>query len=252
MKAARLLGLLMVPLLMTPLLRSMRAEAAAVPSPGILDSRIQTIQYDPDQVVLLHGTLGYQFMIEFAPEEKIETVSIGDALGWQVTPNRKASVLFVKPVLKSKTNLTVLTDERRYAFELRVAPQRAGVPVLYVARMIYPQPAMAVVVPPPPPPPEAPPVVSNYYYTMSGSEAERPLHIFDDGHKTYFQWPPDSALPAIFAVSDDGSESLVNYVLRDPYVVVDQVAPGFALRDGKQVIKVVNHGPLPAMGKKKP
>ena len=65
-------------------------------------------------------------MLEFEPGEKIETVSIGDALGWQVTPNRKADVLFVKPVLKSTTNLTVLTDLRRYAFELRVEPQTAG------------------------------------------------------------------------------------------------------------------------------
>jgi type IV secretion system protein VirB9 len=218
----------------------------------MLDPRIQTIQYDPDQVVLLRGTLGYQFMVEFDPNEKIETVSIGDALGWQVTPNRRANVLFVKPVLHSTTNLTVLTDERRYSFELRVVPQREGVPVLYIARMVYPQPAQAVVVPPPPPPPEAPPVVANYYYTMSGSMAERPLHIFDDGHKTYFQWASDGALPAIFAVSDDGSESLVNYVLRGPYVVVDQIAPGFTLRDGKQVTKVVNHGPIPAVGKAKP
>lgn len=235
-----------------PLCWSAGAEAAAVPSPGILDSRIQTIQYDPNQVVLLHGTLGYQFIVEFNTGEKIETVSIGDALGWQVTPNRKANVLFIKPVLKSTTNLTVLTDERRYAFELQVSPQRRGVPVLYVARMVYPQPVIAVELPPPPPPPEPPPVVSNYYYTMSGSEVERPLHIFDDGHKTYFQWAPDSALPAIFAVSDDGSESLVNYVLRGPYVVVDQVAPGFALRSGKQVIKIVNRGPIPAVGKKRP
>ena len=245
MRIAPLLALLLAPLVWPVL-----APAAELPNPGILDSRIQTVPYDPDQVVLLRGTLGYQFMLEFGAGEKIETVSIGDALGWQVTPNRKADVLFVKPVLHSTTNLTVLTDTRRYSFELRVVPQHVGVPVLYIARMIYPQPAQAIVVPPPPPPPELPPVVVNYYYTMTGSKAERPLHIFDDGHKTYFEWAPDAPLPAIFAVSGDGAESLVNYVLRGPYVVVDQLAPGFALRDGKAMIKVANHGPLPAVGKK--
>jgi type IV secretion system protein VirB9 len=235
-------------LFMTSLIWAAHAEAAALPNPGTLDPRIQTIQYDPNQVVLLQGTLGYQFMLEFGSGEKIETVSIGDALGWQVTPNRNANVLFVKPVLRSTTNLTVLTNERRYAYELKVVPQRTSVPVLYIARMIYPQPVLAVVVPPPPPPPEPPPVVANYYYTMSGSKTGRPLHIFDDGHKTYFQWAPESALPAIFAVSDDGSESLVNYVLRGPYVVVDQVATGFRLRNGKDVTKVANHGPSPVAG----
>lgn len=228
------------------------AQAGALPRPGTLDPRIQTIPYDPDQVVLLSGTMGYQFMLEFDPGEKIETVSIGDALAWQVTPNRKADVLFVKPVLRSTTNLTVLTDMRRYAFELKVAPSHASTPVLYIARILYPQPAKAMVVPPSPPPPDPAPVIANYYYTMTGSTAERPAHIFDDGHKTYFQWAAGGALPAIFAVSDDGAESLVNYVLRGPYVVVDQVAPGFVLRDGKEITRIVNHGRIPAVGHGKP
>jgi type IV secretion system protein VirB9 len=231
------------------LLWPLAAQAAQVPRPGVLDSRIQTIQYDPDQVVLLKGTLGYQFMLEFAPEEKIETVSIGDALGWQVTPNRKASVLFLKPVLQSATNLTVLTDMRRYTFELRVVPRQRDVPVLYVARLVYPLPAQVAVVEPVLPEPEAPPIVANANYAVSGSKAPQPIRIFDDGHKTYFEWAKESSLPAIFAVSDDGAESLVNYVVHGPYIVVDQIAPGFALRDGKGVAKVVNHGPVPAVGK---
>jgi type IV secretion system protein VirB9 len=217
------------------------ARAMEIPRPGPADSRIQSVLYDPDQVVQLNGTLGYQFMLEFDPDEKIETVSIGDALAWQVTPNRKANVLFLKPALGSTTNLTVLTDARRYAFELRVVPKRAGVPILYIARMIYPQPAQAVMVQTPAVP-EAPPVVANYYYTMTGAKAERPAHIFDDGQKTYFQWTGDGALPAIFAVSADGEESLVNYVLHGPYVVVDQIAPAFVLRDGDDVTKVTNQG----------
>jgi type IV secretion system protein VirB9 len=155
-------------------------------------------------------------------------------------------------VLHSTTNLTVLTDARSYTFELRVAPQRPDVPVLYVARMVYPQPVQAVMITPPPPPPDPPPVVANYYYTMTGSQTNRPLYIFDDRHKTYFQWAKDAPLPAIFAVSDKGAESLVNFVLKGPYVVVDEIAPGFTLRNGKDITKVVNRGPLPAVGKNAP
>ena len=129
--------------------------------------------------------------------------------------------------------------------------RRPGEPLLYIARMVYPQPVQASVVETPPPP-DPPPVVVNYYYTMTGSKENRPQHIFDDGHKTYFQWTSDGALPAIFAVSDDGGESLVNFVLHGPYVVVDQLAPGFVLRNGKEVITVTNRGPLPAVGKKAP
>jgi type IV secretion system protein VirB9 len=226
--------------------------AAENPHPGVLDPRIQTIDYDPDQVVLLHGTLGYQFMLEFAPGERIETVSIGDAMGWQVTPNRKADVLFIKPIDKSSiTNLTVLTDARRYAFELRVSSPDSAGPAMYIARMVYPQPALAVV-DEAPPAPEAPPVVANAAYAVTGAQDIKPARIFDDGHMTYFEWRPEVSTPAIFAVSADGSESLVNYVVRGPYVVVDQVSARFDLRDGKQVATVVNQAlPQLARGKAK-
>src|SRR3954471_7594026 len=114
------------------------AAAVELPRPGQLDPRIQTVAYDPDQVVLLRARLGYQFMLEFAAEEKIETVSIGDSLSWQVTPNRKANVLFLKPLTRSATNLTVLTDARTYSFSLEVAPESSTAPILYIARMVYP------------------------------------------------------------------------------------------------------------------
>jgi type IV secretion system protein VirB9 len=207
---------------------------------GLRDPRIQTIRYDPDHVAVLRGTLGYQFMLEFDPSEKIQTVSIGDSLAWQVTPNRGANVLFLKPMSRSSTNLTVLTDLRRYAFELAVAPKSAAEPVLYIARISYPPPAVAI--PIGAPPRDVPPSVVNSAYRMTGSTSERPLHIFDDGHMTYFEWAPDAGLPAIFALSAEGQESLVNFMVRNPYVVVDQVSPGFVLRDGKEVVKVVNEG----------
>jgi type IV secretion system protein VirB9 len=223
-------------LVLLALLATFPAAAADLPSRELADPRIQSIPYDPNRIVLLRGTLGYQFMLQFDQGEKIETVSIGDALAWQVTPNRKANVLFIKPVLRSATNLTVLTDQRRYAFELQVAPQKSELPVLYIAQIVYPAPAQAL---PVAPPPEAEPVAANSAYLMSGPEGQRPLRVFDDGRMTYFEWAPAQPLPAIFAVSS-GGESLVNYVVRGRYVVVDEVAAGFVLRNGKDVVKIVN------------
>ena len=56
-------------------------------------------------------------------------------------------------------------------------------------------------------------------------------------------------MPAIFAVAADGSESLVNYVVRGPYIVVEQVAGRFKLRDGKEVATVEYHAPaVPKVG----
>lgn len=220
-------------------------DAAEAPRPGMGDARIQSVAYDPEQVVLINGAIGYQLMLEFAPDERLENVSIGDSLGWQVTPNRKANLLFLKPIeRKAATNMTVVTNLRRYAFELRVAPngaRRASLP--YVVRFIYPQVAVAL---PEPEPPERPPQVVNQAYALSGARENLPERVFDDGRMTYFAWPAQASLPAIFAVSSDGSESLVNYGIRGGYTVVEQLAGRFVLRNGKQVVTVVNQGYAPA------
>ena len=44
--------------------------------------------YDPQQVVLLQVAAGYQLTLAFAPDERIESVAVGDSGAWQVTPNR--------------------------------------------------------------------------------------------------------------------------------------------------------------------
>ena len=75
------------------------AGAGAAARPGGGDPRIQTRRlYDADQVVQLQGAPGYQLDVEFAPDERIESVAVGDSAAWQVTPNRRGDRLFVKPL----------------------------------------------------------------------------------------------------------------------------------------------------------
>ena len=76
-------------LLFAPLLLVL-LTGAELPVPGLRDAHIQTVFHDDDQVVQLIGALGWQITVEFAADERIETVSIGDALAWQVTPNKRA------------------------------------------------------------------------------------------------------------------------------------------------------------------
>ncbi len=220
-----------------------RALAAQAPRAGVLDPRIRTVFYNPDQVVTLKGYFGYQMMIEFGEGERIENVSIGDGVAWQVTPNKKASLLFLKPIENAgPTNMTVVTDRRRYAFELR-SKARGGTTapdLAYIVRFLYPPdplpPAVAVVTPP------APPERRNTRYTYTGSRASLPSLVFDDGHFTYFQWPENVSVPALFVIGPDGGESLINYSVRDGYQVVEQTAPKFILRDGKAITMVINEG----------
>lgn len=224
-------------------------SAAEAPRPGYGDPHIQSVAYDPDRVVLLQGVLGYQLMLEFAPDEQLQSVSIGDSLGWQVTPNRNANLLFLKPIERNAaTNMNVVTTQRRYAFELRVLPKATAkksnaLVTPYIVRFIYPAVAVAASLPPPPVPP---PEERNRAYVVTGAPENTPARIFDDGRMTYFAWAPQASVPAIFAVGADGKESLVNYGVRGAYTVVEQVSRRFVLRNGKQVATVINQGFVPA------
>lgn len=224
---------------MRPVLLALMAAALLAAQPAAAqDARVRLVDYDPDRVTTIRAALGYQLMLEFGPNERIENVSIGDAVGWQVTPNRRANILFLKPIDGQATNMTVVTDLRRYLFDLRLAPKSSKAQPAYAVRFVYPAPITAT----PLPAREAEPHVANSAYAVTGSLAAAPSRVFDDGEMTYFEWPPEAAVPAIFALAADGSESMVNYAVSGRYVVVQQLAPRFALRDGKQVATVVNAG----------
>ena len=114
-------------LLCAALLAATPSQGALIPRPGSGDPRIYVVDYDPAQVVELRATMGYQTFIEFASDEHIENVAVGDAVGWQITPNRAANLLFVKPMSEvPTTNMTVVTNYRRYSFELSTRPPCAA------------------------------------------------------------------------------------------------------------------------------
>jgi len=200
------------------------------------DPRLPIVPYVEGQIIELEGHLGYQMMIEFDPQERIENVSIGDSLAWQVTPNRAATLLFLKPVVAhAATNMTVVTTRRRYAFALRaldaVSPDDPR--VIYGLRFSYPTEANAG---------EPSPTSLNFDYAMSGDAALMPVEIFDDGHSTYLRMREGAETPAIFALRDDDSEELVNSQQRGSMTVVDQTADRFVLRYGSQTAFVTRTG----------
>ena len=204
--------------------------AARLPEPGATDPHIQSIGYVADEVVLLQGALGWQIMIEFGPDERIENVSIGDALAWQVTPNKKARNLFLKPLIKNaQTNMTVVTDKRRYAFSLETTARLRTTP--WVVRFEYPREVVAAIEEPPLPPA----VPLNFAYRMSGEGDLLPARVWDDGLMTYFEFAAEKSIPAIFAGGPGKDESLVNSMTRGRVIIVQQTAGRFTLRTGKQV-----------------
>lgn len=224
------------------------ANATRDARPIKLDHRVRTIMYQADEVVKFTGHYGFQSAIEFEEGEEIQTISMGDATGWMMNP--LGSRLFLKPVEQdATTNMTLITDRRTYLFELHAREATAidDEDMVFVMRFIYPGQA------------EAMQTVSNYLdavplaeamehpekfnfaYTISGPERLSPIRIFDDGEFTYFEFRDKNAdLPAFFLVDREGNESVINYRMRENFVVVERVGAKFTLRYGKEIVCVFN------------
>lgn len=205
------------------------------------DSRLQTIDYDPAAVVRLEGCVNFQTMISFAPDEHVENVGVGDSAAWQVMPNKRGNLLFVKAIAGSGyTNMTVVSDKRSYNFELRTASasECSRGRIAYELRFRYP-PAPAKADAGAPAGPVDPnaflpvPEKRNAAYTYSGDVTLVPIRVFDDGTSTYMKWAAGVSTPAVYALNPDNTESLVNYATRGDYFVIEQVARGFVLRRGE-------------------
>ena len=206
-----------------PLAAQVRPQAATGGDP-----RVQSVEYRADQVVSLDVAPGYQLMLEFAPDERIESVAVGDSAAWQVTPNRGGDRVFVKPLQSLPSNLTVVTSARLYTFELNPlfgpSPEMA-----YVVRFTYPAVAAETA--------DAGPATLAGRYRLSGARALRPSRISDDGSHTYIEWPRDRALPAVYALDERGQEELVNGMMRDDLYVIDAVVPRLVFRIDSDVAR---------------
>lgn len=223
-------------------------EEETVPS----DPRLVQRPYDPAEVVRIEGKPNVQATIKFGENEMIENVAIGDSNSWQVTPNKRANLLFVKPLTtKAATNMTVVTDRRTYLFDL-VTTSKAN--PLYVLSFIYPEePEEEEVLAGEPnvlemqaatdPYAVADPARLNFAWSSTGDGALVPERTFDDGNSTFLTWPAGRDVPAILIRDHKGTEGPVNYAVRGNTIVVDGVPREIILRSGEDFATLTNSGP---------
>lgn len=202
-------------------LASAPLAAQVRPRAGTGDPRFQSVAYAPDQVVQIEGAPGYQITLELSPDERAETIALGDSTAWNVTANRRGDLLFIKALTGASTNMTVITNVRTYNFDLNAGSPNS---MAYTVRFEYPPPAAA-----------AEEVLADAAaegrYRLDGDKALRPSEISDDGIHTYIRWPRDRALPAVYAVTDGGQEMLVNGMMReDDLFVIDSISRKLVFR----------------------
>jgi type IV secretion system protein VirB9 len=221
------------------------AHAEALPRPGRTDSRVRDVIYNRDNVTAIDASYGTSTMIELQPDEKIETLALGDSIAWKVEPNRKGDIIFVKPVDKNAiSNLNVVTDKRIYSFLLR-SNTRPPSGQIYAVRFRFPDDEASAKLLAEAKQRAANPNLkdlnianANSDYGYKGSSANKPVAVFDDGTKTWFRFEGET--PAIYIVDADRNESLINFRTEGPYVIVDKVSAQWTLRNGQESTCIFN------------
>ena len=242
---------------------ALAAALFATATPAAADPRLLDRLYNPDEVVRIEGRTNVQTTIRFGEKERIENVAIGDSSKWQVTPNKRANLLFVKPLTeRAVTNMTVVTNKRTYLFDLVASPTHRS--PLYVLTFSYPQELMEEEDEAQLAKGETPgarpnatelaaandpyavldPTELNFAWASTGAPALFPERVFDDGEATYLAWPLDTPMPAILVRDDEGTEGPVNFAVREDVIVVDGVPREIILRAGEETALLVNQGPV--------
>ena len=236
------------------------AWAEKAPRDGINDARVKSIAYHDNDVFDLKGHYGFTTIVEFAPKERIETISIGDSAAWQVTRLNRPNMILIKPLEENAaTNMNVISSKHIYSFNL--SADKAASPdasdLIFRLRFTYPDDSDAGITTftsssensPADTGPELTAKNLNFKYSFSGDKALQPERVFDDGKFTYFQFKTLDATPAVFLVDEKGNESLVNFTTEGSYLVVERTGRQFTLRDGTIATCIFNEAYVRPTGK---
>ncbi len=237
--------------------------AAETPHGSSYDNRIQYVNYNDGDVVVVKAVSGLGARIVFSPTENILDVASGFTQGWEF--NDRRNILYIKPkTVKAgtgqeagllsptpeqwNTNLMVTTNLRMYDFDLQLLPDTSDKQASYRVEFRYPadeqaarekeaekQAATKKLTQKPTP--------RNWHYTMQvgkKSKAIAPTMAYDDGRFTYLQFPNNREFPAVFVVADDKKESLVNTHVDNDILVIHHVSPELVLRLGNAVVGIYN------------
>jgi len=215
------------------------SEARRRPDPANFTDATQIYDYAPGAIYEVYGAPGFISTVLLEPGERIVTVAAGDTTRWMVEQaiggdvvNARA-MLLIKPTRANiRTNIVLVTDRRSYAIEAIATGGQT-----YSAQTAWRYPADA----------DhqlsgGPSAVEalNFAYrirTVRGFNPRwRPVRVFDDGRKTYIEFPPamaTSEAPPLFII-ENGEAVLVNYRVSGSRYVIDRLFDISELRLGAE------------------
>ncbi|MGL5290031.1 MAG: TrbG/VirB9 family P-type conjugative transfer protein [Aeromonas sp.] len=210
------------------------ANSAAVGIGSRFDGRIQHVTYNPDNVTSVKVKKGTVSLVQFADDEKIEGIGLGDPAAWNVSVKRNH--IFFRPTVEDNpnTNVAVLTNKNNYSLTLALTK---GEPT-YILKFDYPKPIKPMRYTAKKTIPCNNGGVFNGNYQIQGSVAISPYQIWDDGQFVCMRWVGAKDLPIVYRVNGQGNEVLANTHMTNNTMVIHELSDTYALRLGDQVLNV--------------
>lgn len=240
-------------------------RALEIPTSAQQDNRVRFVNYQPYNITRIVGTIRSSVQVEFAQDEEIAHVALGNTIAWEVAP--AGHILFLKPrENQPATNISVVTtrrdgSKRSYQMELvvRDGSVDAGQNTYFYVKFRYPgdeaqrkrlenearrRAAEAGY---------ADQVLGiheqygprNWRYSAQGSAAIEPQAVYDNGKVTTFTFVGNQEMPAIYIENSDGTESLVPKTVQGDLVMVHALSRKFILRRGTDTLCIFNEAYSP-------
>jgi type IV secretion system protein VirB9 len=232
------------------------ANASATTQPttdGFLNA-IQYYDYAPGIVYTAITSPGFVTTIALRPGERLLTAAAGDTTRWMVDNVQSGSgdaaqtLLLVKPRKSGlQTNMLITTDQRIYTLDLTSVDSGTyhtmiawnypyGDAVMIRNQVAAQQEAARTTV--------ATGLdlsKANFNYLILKQRHATtppwcPIRAFDDGQKTYIQFPPKVSVtesPPLFVLGKNGDAQLVNYRVKGDWYIVDRLFSKAELRLGQ-------------------
>ncbi|MEC5509929.1 TrbG/VirB9 family P-type conjugative transfer protein [Klebsiella oxytoca] len=219
---------------------SVASHAAVAPKSTRYDRQVQTVLYNPDDVVRVKIGTGAATLIQFEAGENLKAsasgLGIGDPDAWDLAI--RENNLFLRPKApQPDTNISLVTNRRTYVLKLETSEQPT-----WLLRFTYP------VEPRSPfnnnPLPCRSTDILNQAWLARGDSGLLPMHVWADGRFTCMKFYGGQELPVVYRVMpstkapERGTETLVNQHMQDDVMVIKETGDYFRLRMGDRVAGV--------------
>ena len=197
--------------------------------------------WQPNRIYQVYTEPGRITDIALEPGEKLISIAGGDTQRWSISESQSGSEdmptkhIFVKPQQEEiSSNLVLTTDRRVYHIELNA---RAGVPYQAVVSWNFPRSSIlswSNESGPGKKAKEQTPLSGlahqqfnfNYHFVTRVKPKWMPRRVFDDGHKTYIEFPvsmQDTEAPALWGLSKLKELEVINYRRYRNFYIIDHL-----------------------------